>query len=118
MLKGHYMLAYDSAMAYPVAKMHDLWILNPDTGDNQMLWDGGGDETHPSFSSEGAFVVYSSSDWSSSTDLYIYGLLSGVATQLTFDSDGNDSPHGAGDGECLFVSFIAVNCCSCLADCQ
>jgi Tol biopolymer transport system component len=93
MLGGHYMLAYDSAMSYPVATAHNLGIINPDTGESQMLLDNGGDETHPSFSADGNFVVYSSSlDWSGNTDLFVYGMLTEDVTQLTFDSDGNDSP--------------------------
>jgi Tol biopolymer transport system component len=92
-LQDHYMLAYDYRMDYPVASLHDLWIVNADTGESQLLYGDYIDEVHPSFSPDGMLVAFSSQNESmTGTDLFAYGMVSQEVTQLTFDGDLNDQP--------------------------
>jgi Tol biopolymer transport system component len=90
-LQDHYMIVYDSTQNDPWGFMKDIYIANPDTGENQMLVDNGGFETHPSFSPDGKAIVFSG-DSLTGTQLYAYGLVSQETTPLTFDEGLNESP--------------------------
>ena len=91
-IDGHYIIAYDSMENDPTGMTRDIFTINPDTLEYGMLYDGGWDESHPSYSPDGLSIVYASVKESGESDLYVFDTISSESTQLTFDEDFDDCP--------------------------
>lgn len=78
-----------------------LWLLDLDTGEEQLVGDGCSPADGPEFSPDGRHLVFNSEMASTRpghAQLFRHDLRNGTTTQLTFDDRVNWFPHPSPDG--------------------
>ncbi len=83
----------------------DLWLTDPDGSFQQQLTSGPGDKTDASFSPNGNWVVYSSSEGDLEfANIFIIPVEGGRSRQVTHYSGYDGAPTWTGQGTILFES--------------
>jgi Tol biopolymer transport system component len=88
---GEELIAYESTENDPWGFWSDIYVINPNTLEKQMLFDTGMNERHPSWSPDGLSVMYST-DSMFVSELFVYQIPIEESAQITFDELPDDSP--------------------------